>query len=135
MILLGTLRECVFYGSVNRQQLRQPRHLHYGVSLLRQPRQREGLAFVSAVHEELYQSADSGRIQEQHAAHIQNHVCGRLGPQRLDEIVHGFQAEFAAKACNEVACIRFWQLLEVEVRGFHKKYRLTQNFLSNITKF
>jgi hypothetical protein len=105
---LNALSECFFHGSMDGQQLRQARHLNYGVSLLRQTRQREGLAFVSAVHEELYQSADSSRIQERHPAHIQDHVRGRFGPQRLDEIVHGFQAKFAAKACDEMACISFW---------------------------
>ena len=88
-------------GKVNGNELAQAGNLHHCVALPRQSSQRETLALVSAMHENLHQRSHARRVQIMDTTHIQDQLWSTLGSQGLKEIVYGFLAKRAFQACNQ----------------------------------
>jgi hypothetical protein len=119
VLRLGVLRKCKVDGGMDGQQLRQSGNLNHGVSLLREAGQGEALASAPAVHKELDQGADSGGVEKGDAAHIKNEMCRRFGTKDLDEIVNGFEAQFAIELDHKAVGIRSRESLQVKFYGLH----------------
>jgi hypothetical protein len=103
------------------QEFSEAGNLHHGIALLGKPGEGEALAGVSAVHKDLDEGTDSGGVQKGDAAHIEDEVCGRLRAKGLDEIVDGFEAQFAIELDHQAVGIGSLESLQVELYGLHKQ--------------
>jgi hypothetical protein len=118
---LGVLRERLIHGRMDGQQLREAGNLNYRVPLRSQPCKGEALAGVSAVHKDLDEGADPGGVEEGDAAHVKDEVCSRLRAKGLNEIVNGFEAQFAIELDYQAVGIRSRESLQVKLYGLHRQ--------------
>jgi len=107
-------------GGVDGEKLGEAGDLDDGVALLGEGGEGKAFAGVAAVDEKLYERADSGGVQKRDAAHIEDELGGGFGAQGLNEIVDGFDAQFAGKAGDEAIGAGCRESFQIELDGLHK---------------
>jgi hypothetical protein len=107
-------------GGVDGEEFGETGDLDDGVALLGEGGEGKALAGVAAVDEKLYERADSGGVQKRDAAHIEDELGGGFGAQGLNEIVDGFDAQFAGKAGDEAIGAGCRESFQIELDGLHK---------------
>jgi hypothetical protein len=117
--LLRVLREGLVQGWMDRQEFGETGNLHHRAALLCEPGKGEALARVSAVHKDLDEGANSGGVEEGDAAHVKDEVSGRLRAKGLNEIVDGFEAQFAIELDYQAVGIGSRESLQVKLYGLH----------------
>jgi hypothetical protein len=107
-------------GGVDGEEFGEASDLDDGVALLCEGGEGKALAGASAVDEKLDEGADSGGVQKGDAAHIEDELGGGFGAQGLNEIVNGFDAQFAGKAGDEAVGAGRRESFQIELDGLHK---------------
>lgn len=95
---------------MDRQELREPRHLDHRAALCRQSCQRKRFPLVSPVNKKLHQCPHSRRIEERHAAQIKDQMSRWLWPQGLHKIVNGLKAKLAVEPHYNLIAAGSWLL-------------------------
>jgi hypothetical protein len=107
-------------GGVDGEEFGEAGDLDDGVALLSEGGEGKPFTGVAAVHIKLDQGADSCGVQKGDAAHIEDELGGGFGAQGLNEIVDGFDAQFAGKAGDKAVGAGCRESFQIELDGLHK---------------
>jgi DNA-binding transcriptional LysR family regulator len=116
-------------GSEHRQQLQQPRHLHYCHPLRCQRRQCEFLSLIAPVDKKLNERPYAGGIKKRNTAHVHYQTWRCLLAHRLQKSVHSFKNELAIKFYDRWRTVTAFCHMKVQFDGLHKPGRINQALL------